>query len=474
VYDVKTSWTKQQLLLNLSQHQDNPHHHKPAYAEYLDESHPAWTGVINRDMSQAAHVANRTTFTANRFIRRYYFNRDGLRGNDDIGPVPGVSAWYPDLSNAVPAGGHQINRRFYTPSWGVGAAGSWFKDHLFTHVGYREDRFNMKTTFGTVRPEKDTFITDAVPGAFEPNPAFVNVKVDGANYGAVLRVNDAFAIGYNWAQSFRISSGEGNLTHRIGERQGVGVGEGQDISARLSLLKDRGGRHRIEMSVTHYDNFRPNDRFNPNPNVQVEDEVAAIFPDTFLPTGHDRQTTTTKGYEFELMANMTRNWRTTINFATNKVVTENRLPALKSFQAEAEAMNRPTPLLDEFISRFPDGAPNAGYTKERANFFTRYTFTQGVLKGAYIGGGLNFRLRTFRGNGDHDANTATPVQPMWSPAYTLYSLLAGYRTTILNRPATFALNVSNLFDKEYYRSGGVATGSWGDPRAFRLTMMTEF
>ena len=137
-------------------------------------------------------------------------------------------------------------------------------------------------------------------------------------------------------------------------------------------------------------------------------------------------------------------------------------------------MNRPTPLLDAFLETFPDGVPNAGYTKERANFFTRYTLTQGSLKGAYIGGGLNYRLRTFRGNADLDGVAATPTTPIWSPAYTLYSVLAGYRRNVLNRPTTFALNVANLFDKEYYRSSGIATGSWGDPRSFRFTVTTEF
>jgi len=470
VYDLKTKWAKQSFMVNLQQHQDNPGQKKPKWGEYVDHTSSAWNGAQpNPALTQAAYTANRTLFTSNRFMRRYYFNRDGVQGNTDIGPVAGVSAWYPDLSNAVPAGGQFIERRFYTPSWGVGASGSWFKEHLFTHVGYREDRFNMKTTVGTVRPLKETWIVDEIPGAFAPNPSFVNVRVDGANAGAVVRFNDAFAIGYNWAQSFRISAGEGALTHRVGERQGIGVGEGEDISARLSLLKGR-----VELTAVRYDNFRPNDRFNPNPNIDVENEVSAIFPETFLPTGQDFQTTRTTGYEFEAMANITRNWRMTLNFATNKVVTENRAPSLKSFQAEAKALNRPTPLLDAFLETIPEGVPNAGYTKERSNFFTRYTFTDGPLKGAYIGGGLNFRLRTYRGNADLDGIAATPPTALWSPAYTLYSALAGYRRNLFNRPTTFALNVSNLFDKDYYRSGGIASGSWGDPRSFRLTVTTDF
>lgn len=475
VYDLKTSWTKQSFMVNLQQHQDNPGQKLPKWGEYVDPSSASWSGAQpNQAITQAAYTANRTLFTNNRFMRRYYFDRDGLQGNEDLGPVPGLSAWYPDLSSAVPATGQFINRRFYTPSWGVGASGSWFKEHLFTHLGYRRDKFNMKTTVGAVRPLEGEWIVDEIPGAFAPNPAFVNIEVDGANAGAILRFNDAFAIGYNWAQSFRISAGEGNLTHRVGERQTIGIGEGEDISARLSLLKDSSGRHRIEMNLVHYNNFRPNDRFNPNPNVQIEDEVSAIFPDTFLPTGQDYQTTTTKGYEFELVANITRNWRTSFNFATNKVITEDRLPVLKSFQSEARALGQPTPLLDEFLLSYPDGVPNAGYTKERGNIFMRYTFTEGFLKGAYIGGGLNHRLRTYRGTGDHDANTATPVEPMWSPAYTLYTLLAGYRTKMWNRQVSFALNVSNLFDKEYYRSSSTTTGSWGDPRSFRLTTIVDF
>ena len=469
VYDINTRWMKQQLLLNLQQHQDNPYHRKPKWGEYLDESNPAWTGVINREITQAAFTANRAVFTNNRFMRRFYFNRDGMRGSEDLGPVPGVSAWYPDLSSQVGAAGHQLYRRFYTPSWGVGASGSYFKNHLFTHVGYRRDEFNMKTRFTTVRPLKNQWVVDEIPGLFPANQTFVQAKVDGANYGAVFRLNDAFAIGYNYAQSFRISTGEGSLTHRIGERQGVPVGEGEDISARLSLFKGR-----IEISVVRYDNFRPNDRFNPNPNVQVEDEISAIFPESFLASGQDYQTTTTKGYEFELMANVTRNWRMTLNFATNKVVTENRAPLLKGFQAEAKQKSQPTPLLDEFLLTYPEGVPNAGYTKARANIFTRYTFIEGALKGAYIGGGVNWREPTFRGNGDHDSNPATPVAAMWSPGYSLYSLLAGYRANVFKRPTTFALNVSNLLDKEYYRSAGIASGSWGEPRSFRLTVSTDF
>lgn len=475
VYDFKHKWINQTFMLNVQQHQDNPGAKRPKWGEYVDPTSAAWAGAQpNQAITQAAYTANRTLFTNNRFMRRYYFQRDGTTGAENLGPVSGLSQWFPDLGNVVPAAGQHLNRRFYTPSVGVGASGSWFKEHLFTHLGYRRDHFNMKTTVGTVRPLANQWVVDEIPGAFAPNPSFVNSKVEGTNAGAIVRFNESFAIGYNWAQSFRISTGEGQLTHRVGERQGIPVGEGDDISARFSLFPDLNGNRRIEFNVVRYNNFRPNDRFNFNPTVAVEDELSAIFPETFLPSGQDYQTTTTEGYEFELTANVTRNWRATVNFATNQVKTENRAPLLHGFQAEAEALNSPTPLLDAFLDTFPEGVPNAGYTKERANFFTRYTFMSGPLKGAYVGGGLNYRLRTYRGNVDLDGNAATPTTPLWSPAYTLYSVLAGYSTSVLKYRTTFALNISNLFDKEYYRSGLFSTGSWGEPRGFRLSMSTDF
>jgi len=116
--------------------------------------------------------------------------------------------------------------------------------------------------------------------------------------------------------------------------------------------------------------------------------------------------------------------------------------------------------------------PNAGYTKTRANIFTRYTFSQGPVKGLYVGGGANWREPTFRGNAV--VVQGGPVTALWSPSYYTATLLAGYQTKIFNRPTSFAVNVSNLFDKEYYLSATTTTGSWGAPRSWRMTMTTDF
>jgi outer membrane receptor protein involved in Fe transport len=468
IYDLNTKWMKQQFAFNVQQHQDNPGQKKPKYGEYIDPSNPAWQGTINPAVTQAAFTANRAVFANNRFIRRYYL-RDGDDGRitGDLGPVPGVSAWFPDLSNGVPATGNFIQRRFYIPSIGVGASGSYFNNHFFTLVGYRQDHFNMKTTVGAVQPTKNDWVNAYIPGAFAPNPAFVHYSVDGANYGVVLRINDTLAFSVNRAQSFRISAGEGSDLYVPGKKQEIQTGEGQDASIRLSLF---GGK--MEINTTYYDNFQPNARIAPAPAIAIRDEVSAIFPSTFNPTGQDYQHLKTKGYELELVANHTRNWRLILNGATNKLVTEERLPLLKSFQAEAKTLGRPTPLLDAFLLTFPEGVPNAGYTKTRANIFTRYEFSTGRLKGFYVGGGANWRQPTFRGNAA--VVQGGPVQALWSPSYFVASALAGYRTRIFQRTTTFALNVDNVFNKDYYLSATTTTGSWGAPRGYRFAMTTDF
>lgn len=473
VYDLDLSWMRQQIALNVQQHQDNPGQKRPKMAEYVSPTNAAFLGTIDPTMTQAAFNANRTVFGNNKFIRRYYLkDGDGARLTGSLGPVAGVSDYFPDIASGVPvsvgATGAIIDRRFTTPSVGIGAAGTYFNGHLYTLLGYRRDEFKMKTISGVPQPVANAWVVNTIPGAFS-EPKYVDYKFNGSNYGAVLRVNDMLAFTFNQAQSFRLSLGDGNDGYRVGTKQGIPYGEGTDMGVRFTFL---GGR--IEANTTYYKNYQPNSRITPLRAAQqsVKNELAALFPTTFNINGTDLEKVTTSGVETELVANLTRNWRLMINVATNKVVTEDRLPQLKAFQQEAKGINQPTPLLDAFLPTLPDGVPTAGYTKTRANLFTRYDVKQGALKGLYFGGGANWRSGTFRGNAD--LNQDGIAEQLWSPSYTVVSLLVGYQTKFFERRTTFALNVDNLLDKEYYRSAAAASGVWGDPRTFKLTAIVEF
>lgn len=470
VYDLNTPWMKQQFVLSLQQHQDTPLAQAGAkFAEFIDPANPNFIGTIDPTISVAATAANRATLTNNRFFRRYYLSDgDSPQLTGDMGGRPGTSAWFADLVGGAAGAANATWRRFYIPSVSVGASGSYFKDHLFTLVGLRKDRFNMRTENGIVRALPNyTWVNNYLPGQALPQVQFLNSKADGANYGGVLRVNDTLAFSWNHGKSFQISVGDGAGLFTPGQVQTIGTGEGQDASMRLTLF---GGR--LEVNTTRYKNFSPNARISPAPAVAILDEATAIFGTDFNRAGTDYQTLNTTGWEMEVVANFTRNWRLMLNGATNELAITNRLPQLKGFQAAAKAQSKATPLLDTFLLTFPEGVPSAGYTKARANLFTRYDFTQGALKGFYVGGGANWRQRTFRGN----AITVQggTLQPVWSPSYTVANLLAGYSTKLLQRRVNFSLNIDNALNKSYYATVATNVASWGAPQNFRFSTTVDF
>ncbi len=470
VYDLNTSWMKQQIVVSAQQHQDTPLAQAgPKFGEFIDPANPNFIGTIDPAVSVAATAANRATLTNNRFYRRYYLS-DGNTGQitGDMGGRLGVSSWYSDLVGGAAGATNATYRRFYIPSVSVGASGSYFKEHLFTLVGFRQDHFNMRTENGVVQALPNyKWSNTYIPGQANPEVQWLNSKADGANYGGVLRVNDTIAFSWNHGKSFQISVGDGAGLYTPGKVQEIGTGEGQDASMRLTLF---GGR--LEVNTTYYENFSPNARISPAPPTAILDEQTAIFGTAFNRAGTDYQTLNTTGWELEAVANITRNWRLLLNAATNELAITNRLPELKGFQAQAKTLNKATPLLDAFLLTFPEGLPSAGYTKARANLFTRYDFTRGDLKGLYVGGGVNWRQPTFRGN-VIQVQGGTAV-PLWSPSYTVVNLLAGYGTKLFKHSVNFALNVDNVLDKSYYATTASNVASWGAPRNFRFSTMIDF
>jgi len=104
--------------------------------------------------------------------------------------------------------------------------------------------------------------------------------------------------------------------------------------------------------------------------------------------------------------------------------------------------------------------------------FTRYDFTQGSLKGIYIGGGANWRRTTFRGNAV--LTQGSSAQALWSPSYTVVNLLAGYNTKLFQRRVSFSLNIDNALNESYYATVASNVASWGAPQNFRFSTTIDF
>lgn len=122
-----------------------------------------------------------------------------------------------------------------------------------------------------------------------------------------------------------------------------------------------------------------------------------------------------------------------------------------SYFFEAEEITNPSDARE--IGSHLEAVPE--YT---ATFWNKYTFGDGVLKGAYIGGGI-----TAIGEiGIHPSWTI----PIRSDPVELINLIVGYRTKINNVPVDFRVNGENLADKTYLNG----SFQYGEPRTFTGTV----
>jgi outer membrane receptor protein involved in Fe transport len=458
VYNLKLPFTTQRIIATALQHQDNPT--QAIYSEYVDPTTSSFTGTFVNANTLAAFSTNTTTLTRNYFYRRFYL-KDGDGANlTSWSPVAGRSVVRYDPS-ANGTAGRTVERRFYTPSYGIGSSGSYWGGKIRTMVGWRHDAFDshVNRSFYNAATQQEYQLP-------ERPREYTNLGMSAYNAGGVLHLTNWVSPFFNYAQAYSISLGDGGDGFKIGTKQGLPTGDGYETGLRWSLL---GGK--IESNWTYYVTNQEGDRNQPAPPAAATTELAGIFAD-FNTAGRDTQTVRSRGLEFETLVNLTKNWTLTWNYATNKVATADTLPQLRDFQTRAKSQSRATPNLDAFLATVIDGTPIRGYTRVRSNLVTRYRFGQGKLKGFSVGGGLQARDKSFLGN--LDKNRDGVAEMVWAPGYVVYNLSLGYAAKVWGYNTTYALGVSNLFDKDYYRANTLNNASWNQGRAFRFSAGVNF
>ena len=460
VYDLKLPFTTQKIIATGSLQDDIPDRRFYRTSEFVDPASPLFTGALSNVNSLTAYRANNTVLGNNRFYRRYYLkDGDGARYTDNA-LVAGQSKMLYD-SPSDGTNGRLADRKFETPSVGFGLSGSYFNNRFNTLVGWRRDAFIQRTLHRNLY----NLFTDQEYKVPEIAPTPVKIYKNSINYGLVYHVAKFLSAYANYAESVGLSAGFGGAQLIPGAVRGVAGGDGYEFGLRWSLLDGR-----IESNWTHYITNVLNQSASPGIPTAARNELAAIFTD-INQSGGDWQQTRSDGFEIETIANITKNWRLTWNIASNDLATSNRYPALKSYQARAKTQNTPTPETDAFLLTVPDGTPLPGFTKHTSNLVTNYRFDSGRLKGFTIGGGFQYRNKTYRAN--FDFNNDGVAEEVWAPSYTLFNVMAGYRTRIWNRATNFNLNVNNILNKNYFISRGLSSGTWGEKTSFRVAMRVE-
>ena len=242
-------------------------------------------------------------------------------------------------------------------------------------------------------------------------------------------------------------------------------------------------------------------RFDPSadPSTQVR-ELATTTPNGFTLT----EDSLSKGYEFELNGQITRNWRLGFNAAKTDASRRNiGGAALADFVAQYEKALKTTPAGDlriwwggagnettlfqwnvnvgsEFTSRhLQEGTNVPELRKWRFNVISNYDFTEGRLRGFNVGTGLRWQDTIVIGYRPLPGATASDVSfdiahPYRGPAETNVDLWVGYGKKEVFRGIDWRiqLNVRNAFQGDELIP--ITIQPDGSPAGYRIAPVRTF
>jgi outer membrane receptor protein involved in Fe transport len=457
-YRLATSWMEQRL---------------SAYASYARNLFR----LTNERLVRADNSALPSPTNGGNFIQqRYYLDRSaGL-------------AWQSEPS-AFGGAGVRKYRNSQSESGATGvtsqlaSVGSYFGGRLSTIVGIRRD-------------DTDRLSVSSAPDA---TGALVLTRRD---FGEVATTPTAGAVWYpipqfgpffNFSESF---SGVGLGDPLIFSRQQPDApkGRSQEYGFNFKLLGER-----LQGSVRYYDSVQKDRLVNAPGVTNINNLWNALGQNGNALTGtpRDTQDLITTGYELELVANLTRSWRTIFNYAVPRSEQNNSFLETKAYRAanlpvwQAAAATNNTvatqlTALNTAIEAGNDGREQNTALKYRLNLYSTYEFRGEFLRGLAAGAGANLSGRQLAGN---VANQAFSY--IWADGYYVVSGHVSYTAKLRNLRYRVQLNVTNALDTDHLiftsvarytaaaGSGGV-TGDYFagyrfvDPRKFTLTTTFDF
>jgi iron complex outermembrane recepter protein len=450
-----------------------------------------------------------------------------------------TSAW-------APANDRDIKDRITTDSQLFVMQNYLFQKRLVTTLGLRRDAIDTFAphTMRDASTHMWRFATSADQASFARGQWADETSETGyrRSLGTVFHLTNHFSLAANFSDGIELPARNRSVLpyERVPDPY---KGEGRDYGIHFSFLENKiSGAVRYFESSTLRENT--NDLVqtvfvNPNNDLMASfdyyfrqaglinlgagapinsiDELRTTYFSSADSYMSDRVST---GYEFEMVANPNRNWSVRMGYANTdrtrtNVLTEGepwwaaRLELLKSLDSlymtrtglpsifTQTLVDRNDAVTNRTVNeRLADSdrelasvrlAEEQGYGNRRhkANLWTRYAFTTGVLKGAAVGGGYRYQSRNIAG---FDVATR---QVLYGNPRSLFDLFLQYRTKgLLGRyrdrtSVTYQVNVTNVLNDQTIlitkRLVDTATGTPYIRRAFRedprnttFTMRLEF
>jgi outer membrane receptor protein involved in Fe transport len=512
-------------------------HQLAGLLEYrTEETYRIATAEIIADPGNPALRANPNN-RANNIKRRTYI--------DLTGPLSGIAIpdWTAVSIDGVPnlSGGPAVSTVQYPSQNGVydyksdfesamiASQSRFWEDRIVTTFGYREDRADF---YDSEAQRIGAPLGAYTVGTWEAVRASTPDKYKAVtrSQGIVFHVTDKVSLFYNHASNFALPNPQ--LIIFPGDSgPPPPKGESDDFGVKLSLFDGK-----VFATFTRYQTAARDDADfglvtgnNDINNIWNTLELNGVLPavltdlglsssltasDLAVNAGGNTFDSDSEGYEFELVANPTRNLRLSFNFSDNTSVRSNIGKGIVDYLAERRGAftsgnrggyvintvgapvtpNDPTDGLTTIAEALtsidsgientlvkPEGARYLGSPTQAANLRANYSFREGVLNGFSVGGGVRWRGESVVGYTSSDPATRELIR---GDSYGLVDLNVGYsrKLDFLGDGTKWSiqLNVNNVFDEtdlittETFSDGALRQYVFQTPRKWILTTKFEF
>ena len=465
VYDAKLPWgISQRVVVGGSYRHEKNYSDNYGYALTREEiARRGFTGA-------AANLPNNLLYPVHYLEQG---NGDATLGWNEI---PGVSALFRHTA------GNGTNRRL-DQSLASGSAnllGSYFKGKVRTSIGISREHWLQSASLATradaASNNEQRFI--AADGSFIPNRGtekieapvfpFANEWSTNQTYGGVWHALPWVSFTGAYFESSQFSDNYG--LDLLGNALQPLNGEGTDFSARFHLFKGK-----IEASVTYFATKQENLSSAVDATVQTELNPLLAKPFANLIDYRDRTST---GWEYQVLANVNRNWTLLAAYSRNDTEYTRFYPLLLARVAEARATAQArglnpddaTVLTRQYLDD-QDGN-TAAQKRITASLTTRYSFTEGRLKGFTAGVSARYTL------GKPWVNLVianVEVLPaITTDDYILTNPFFSYRRKFGPTNWTFQVNINNVFDVRSNQGNSWRWARYTEPRQFVYTTTVSF
>ena len=473
--------------------------------------------LVNQD-NVAISTATNPEAAANQPWRRRYVTEGDFStyyAGDPTQTIPsftiGANTYHSHFAARTRSNSHTIQEAY---SLMLAAQSFWLKDRLVTTLGYRVDPIEFQTyDQARISDPRDPRYTS---GRFALNEWDFNGAIAVNTYrpttftaGAVLHVLPRLSVFYNESKN----SGTPRLDRTVlptGKTPPPTEGLGHDVGLMIDVLGDDRLFFRFGAFETRQtkDAAIIPDGLSVNTSTSLGGTAMVNIYNVLLAAGRITQAqfdselkfynaatidAVTKGWEAEFIANPTKTLTLRLGVSYSERKRENFFEEVYGYFAEWEpkwraaaagdatllaAVNQQLATAHENIDAMA-ALQNSGFGTRpyKANLTARYRFTEGRLKGAFVGGAGRYQSRNLTRISQLNG------REIWGTPTVFADSFAGYRFTVPGRkiPMSVQLNIRNMFNSYLVGVGRLNAQENGylriylnEPRNYRLTIGADF